>query len=151
MFCNVIVKYALNCDTFSLFVRKIKFLPDLTVLKLDNIKVCVVIHNRYKQRKGYLLHSWQARCIPKLSPQVGLRCNKLDQYRIKASDTCSLYPYFTLTCSFGMSENYIIMTEQPAYLNILNYLGTSMFGKAGGKMQVVVTDKDEKVYLAGSF
>ena len=50
-----------------------------------------------------------------------------------------------LICSFGMCENYFIVTEQPAYLNIPAIVGSRMFGKAGGRIQIVFTDKDEKV------
>lgn len=49
-----------------------------------------------------------------------------------------------------MSENYVIITEQPVYVNIPVFIGSSMFGKGGGKMELIMTDKDEKVYFIGS-
>ena len=49
--------------------------------------------------------------------------------------------------SFGMSEKYIIITEQPAYFNIPLILGSRMFGKAGRKIKPVFTDKEEEVHV----
>ena len=45
-----------------------------------------------------------------------------------------------------MSENHIIITEQPVYVNIPAIMGAQVFGRAGGKIQRLFTDSDQKVH-----
>lgn len=45
-----------------------------------------------------------------------------------------------------MTGNYVILLEQPTYLNIPGLMRAKLFGKAGGKVEgLVVANKNEQV------